>query len=187
MLKFKFLTMQEEETKDILLENEILKKENNKLRELLDEQEKRIQSIYNTLESIGLENKVNKNLLYKNKNLSDEKINETNTLTNPINKETEFKEESEILIDDMSIISFLARSNKRVEILKSLKESNKIPSTIGKDIGDSSHHVSKYLKSLKDKNLVVCLNEEDKRYRIYAITDKGEKYLNLIENNEFKI
>ena len=44
MLKFKFLTMQEEETKDILLENEILKKENNKLRELLDEQEKRIQS-----------------------------------------------------------------------------------------------------------------------------------------------
>ena len=45
MLKFKFLTMQEEETKDILLENEILKKENNKLRELLDEQEKRIQSI----------------------------------------------------------------------------------------------------------------------------------------------
>ena len=84
--------------------------------------------------------------------------------------------------DDMRIISLLLRSKKRVEVLKSLEFEDKIPSRIGKDIGDNSNHVSKYLKTLKDAELVVCLNEEDARYRFYSITDKGTYYLNQIKD-----
>lgn len=83
--------------------------------------------------------------------------------------------------DDMNIISLLARSKKRIKVLKSLEEQDKIPSKISKDIDDNSNHVSKYLKTLKDAELVECLNEDDKRYRFYSITDKGKYYLNKVE------
>ena len=72
--------------------------------------------------------------------------------------------------DDMSIVSLLARSKKRIKVLKSLEKEDKIPSKISKDIDDNSNHVSKYLKTLKEAELVECINEEDKRYRFYSIT-----------------
>ena len=77
--------------------------------------------------------------------------------------------------DDMSIISLLARSKKRINVLKSLEKEDKIPS--------KSNHVSKYLKTLKEADLVECLNEEDKRYRFYSITDKGKYYLDKVEKD----
>ena len=82
---------------------------------------------------------------------------------------------------DIEIISLLSRSKKRLEVLESLENENKIPSVISKDINDSSHHISKYLKTLKEYGLVVCLNENDKRYRYYSITPKGTKYLNIVK------
>ena len=85
--------------------------------------------------------------------------------------------------DDMSIISLLLRSKKRKKVLKSLENGNKIPSKISKEINDNSNHVSKYLKTLKEAKLVECLNEEDKRYRFYSITDKGKYYLDKIEKD----
>ena len=85
---------------------------------------------------------------------------------------------------DMEIISLLTRSKKRLEVLESLENENKIPSVISKDINDSSHHISKYLKTLKESGLVVCLNENDKRYRYYSITPKGTKYLNIVKNKK---
>lgn len=85
---------------------------------------------------------------------------------------------------DIEIISLLSRSKKRLEVLESLENENKIPSVISKDINDSSHHISKYLKTLKEYGLVVCLNENDKRYRYYSITPKGTKYLNIVKNKK---
>lgn len=85
---------------------------------------------------------------------------------------------------DMEIISLLSRSKKRLEVLESLENENKIPSVISKDINDSSHHISKYLKTLKEYGLVVCLNENDKRYRYYSITPKGTKYINIVKNKK---
>ena len=85
--------------------------------------------------------------------------------------------------ENMSIISLLTRSKKRIKVLKSLENENKIPSKISKDINDNSNHVSKYLRTLKEANLVECLNEQDKRYRFYSITDKGKYYLNKVEKD----
>ncbi len=85
--------------------------------------------------------------------------------------------------DDMSIVSLLARSKKRLNVLKSLENEDKIPSKISKEINDNSNHVSKYLRTLKDAELVECLNEDDKRYRFYSITDKGKYYLDKVEKD----
>lgn len=83
--------------------------------------------------------------------------------------------------DDMVIISLLVRSENRIKVLKSLKSGDKIPSIISKEIWDNSNHISKYLKTLKEVELVECLNEEDKRYRFYHLTDKGRYYLDKVE------
>ena len=47
--------------------------------------------------------------------------------------------------DDISIISLLARSKKRIKVLKSLEKEDKIPSKISKEIDYNSNHISKYL------------------------------------------
>ena len=142
-----------------------IKQENKRLREENEELKRMIQYLKYELEIANPNIKMNKN----------DSMNEYNQYEN-------FERVNE---EDMSIISFLTRSEKRVKILKSLMQGDKIPSFIGKEIGDSSHHVSKYLASLKERELVICLNEEDKRFRFYRITEKGKKYLKIVENNEF--
>lgn len=61
--------------------------------------------------------------------------------------------------EDIGIISLLARSKNRVKILKTLDKGDNIPSKISKEIDDNTNHVSKYLKSLKEAELVECFNE----------------------------
>ena len=159
--------MQDHDIKKILEENKKLKKENRELKKMLKNLESE-DIPDNNAPIINNDNSLNNNEILENAKEKDLSIYET----------FESKE-------DMSIISFLARSDKRVQILKSLSQGDKIPSIIGKEIGDSSHHVSKYLSSLKEKELVICLNEEDKRFRFYRITDEGEYYLKIIENKKY--
>lgn len=44
----------------------------------------------------------------------------------------------------------------------------------------SNTHTSKYLKSLKERELIICLNEEAKRGRLYQLTEKGKEILKYI-------
>ena len=139
------------DTKEILNENEKLKKENKELKKIIEEQEAREENA-----RLQKEN-------YELKNIIQER-------------------EDEILDDlsyseDIRIISLLNRSSKRIKVLEALENENKIPTQISKDINDSSYNISKYLKVLKEYGLVICLNENDKRYRYYSITEKGKNYL----------
>ena len=159
-------------------EKEKLKNENNRLKQQIKKLEFKLK--------MAQENSVSENT-YKLKN-ENTKINNIKDFDKGQN--LSFHQEIKDELNDeeqesMSIVSFLARSDKRVQILKSISETAKIPSAISKEIGDSSHHVSKYLTSLKEKELVICLNEEDKRFRFYRITAKGKYYLEIIENNQF--
>lgn len=136
----------------------------------------------NNLHSEPMFQKERKSQIYEKYKNNIQLSTPTNTRKEIIdNSLVTYKEEK----NDMSIISFLARSNKRVQILKSLVDSDKIPSIISKEIGDSNHHVSKYLKNLKEKGLVICLNENDKRFRFYSITPKGKKYLKIMEDKNY--
>lgn len=84
---------------------------------------------------------------------------------------------------DPELLTYLKRGPKRVEILKTLTTGAKIPSIIAKQQNDKVGKISHYLKDLKEKELIQCLNEEDKRHRFYAITPKGKKYLELLGTN----
>lgn len=140
--------------KEILDENEKLKKENRELKRIIEIQEAK-------QENIRLQN-------------------ENNELKNIIDEETCKKSYESSPDEEAQIISLLKRSSKRVKVLESLEYENKIPTQISRDINDSSYNISKYLKVLKEYGLVICLNENDKRYRFYSITEKGEYYLNIL-------
>lgn len=162
----------------------INKKENARLKEILEGKKIKEINIKLKKENEELKKAIKNNVnmpfdiplctIIENEEISDEELEK---LLDELEDLTDEKQ-------DIEIISLLSRSKKRLEVLESLENENKIPSVISKDINDSSHHISKYLKTLKEYGLVVCLNENDKRYRYYSITPKGTKYLNIVKNKK---
>ena len=83
--------------------------------------------------------------------------------------------------DDLyKIVGYVMASEYRRNILKSIGENIKIPSVLAEDIGLRTNHVSNVLKDLKEKELVICLNEEAKKGRLYKNTELGIQILEYI-------
>jgi len=78
-------------------------------------------------------------------------------------------------------ISLIKNSGYRKKILYSLNGVNYLtPSEISDKTKIRLNHVSNSLKDLKDNKLIICLNEQDKRGRLYKITEIGK---NVIKEN----
>ena len=78
------------------------------------------------------------------------------------------------------LVGYVMASEYRTHILKSIGDGIKIPSAIAEDIGLRTNHVSNVLKDLKENNLVVCLNEEARKGRLYKNTDLGIEILKFL-------
>ena len=75
-------------------------------------------------------------------------------------------------------ISLLKNSEYRRKILESLSDVNYLtPSEIAEKTEIRLNHVSNFLKDLKDNKLIICLNNEEKRGRLYKITKLGKKII----------
>ena len=81
---------------------------------------------------------------------------------------------------DYSAISFVLRGERRKNILLSL-DKPMIPKEISEKCKVSIHNVSKSLKELVNKGLIVCKNPKDKFYRFYEITKKGKEILSQLK------
>lgn len=66
-------------------------------------------------------------------------------------------------------------SKNRIKILLALKERKITPTTVSKETNIRINNTSKYLKQLRNKNLIKCLFPEAKKGRLYKLTEKGEK------------
>lgn len=78
-------------------------------------------------------------------------------------------------------LKLLKTSENRLKILEILNNGKVLtPTEIAKETGIVVNHISTFLKEFKDNKLVVCLNEEDKRGRLYQITESGKKVLSLM-------
>ena len=78
------------------------------------------------------------------------------------------------------LISFIARSKRRLEILKLLKEhelSQVKLTKLTKLTKMYKGHTSRTLKELSEKKLVICTNPDDRSFRAYKITRKGTEIL----------
>ena len=82
-----------------------------------------------------------------------------------------------VIMDDelLKLMAHVNISSYRSKAVKALIEGDKMPSQIAKDSGIRINHISNVLRELKELGIVVCLNDEDKRNRIYHLTPLGLK------------
>lgn len=79
-------------------------------------------------------------------------------------------------------ISLLKNSEYRKKILEVLSQANYLtPSEISTKTKIRLNHVSNFLTNLKEFKLIICLNENEKRGRLYQITELGKKVIKEIE------
>ena len=77
-------------------------------------------------------------------------------------------------------LGYVKISPYRSKTLKSIGSEVKMPSEIAKEIGIKTSQVSASLSDLKKEKLVVCVNEEVRKGRLYKCTEKGlevQKYI----------
>lgn len=81
------------------------------------------------------------------------------------------------------LLSFVLRGERRKAILLCL-DKPRIPKEIADCCKASIHNVSKSLKELSDKGLIVCKNPQDKFYRFYELTKKGNEIIKELKHYE---
>ena len=74
----------------------------------------------------------------------------------------------------ITAISLIKSGKYRHKVLKAIGNDIITPSEISKKIGIRLNHVSMVLTELKNNNLVLCLNEETKKGRLYQTTKLGK-------------
>lgn len=71
-------------------------------------------------------------------------------------------------------ISYVQISQYRTKVMKTLDGEVKIPSSIARDSGIMTNHISKVLGELKEHELVECINPEVRKGRLYRLTETGD-------------
>ena len=82
---------------------------------------------------------------------------------------------------EAKLIAFIARSERRKEVLELLKNGRMIQSAIMKKTGMYKGHTSRTLKELSEQKLIICENPEDRSFRFYKISKKGRDVLGEVE------
>lgn len=78
-------------------------------------------------------------------------------------------------------LSYVKLSKHRMKVISSIGNKIKRPGEIAEDKDLVLSDVSRALRGLKEKNLVICLNENVDQGRLYQLTDKGKEVLKYIE------
>ncbi len=84
------------------------------------------------------------------------------------------KEENEKLL---KLAGWVLTSSYRNRVMIALGGKLKTPTTLARESGVKTSHISKVLGDLKNNGLVVCINEEAKKGRLYQATDLGNQVM----------
>ncbi|MEE1129907.1 MAG: MarR family transcriptional regulator [Methanobrevibacter sp.] len=79
------------------------------------------------------------------------------------------------------LLGYVKISPYRTNTLKSIGNELKMPSEIAKELDIKTSQVSAALSDLKKENLVVCVNEEVRKGRLYKCTPMGLELLKKID------
>lgn len=82
------------------------------------------------------------------------------------------------------LIGFVKVSPTRYKTMKTLKTDFLMPSEIAKTTGLGTTQISNALSDLKEKELVVCMNESARKGRLYQNTELGLKILERLERED---
>jgi predicted transcriptional regulator len=79
---------------------------------------------------------------------------------------------------------FVVASVYRMRVLLSLYNHPKTPSQVSNETNLALAHVSRALKQLSQKNLVVCLTPNMVKGKVYSLTEKGKLVVSIIKENQ---
>ena len=83
--------------------------------------------------------------------------------------------------EKLGLAAYVITSSYRERALTVLHNNeNMTPKYIAKHCNVRGNHISTTLRELKDKQLVVCINEEAHKGRLYQITPLGSEVIGLI-------
>ena len=87
-----------------------------------------------------------------------------------------------------SQVAYVLASSYRENVINELHKNMGMPKVIAENCGIRTNHISKVLKELSGIDLVVCINPESRKGRIYKLTELGNNVWNelskLNESNE---
>ena len=83
--------------------------------------------------------------------------------------------------ETLKAYGYVISSSYRERSVRSLNDSNKIPTDLAEDIGIRTNHISKVLRELKECGVAECIDEEKRKNRVYRLTPKGEDIAKLID------
>ncbi|MBR0272074.1 MAG: transcriptional regulator [Methanobrevibacter sp.] len=84
----------------------------------------------------------------------------------------------------LNSLGYVMASSYRLNVIKYIAKGVKIPSDIAKHIGVRTNHISNVLADLKETGLVICLNEDAHKGRLYKNTELSLEILKYLENME---
>ncbi|WP_458453145.1 MarR family transcriptional regulator [Methanobrevibacter sp.] len=79
------------------------------------------------------------------------------------------------------LLGFVKISTYRTLTLKTIANTLKMPSEIAKENNTRTSQISTALLDLKKKKLVICVNENARKGRLYKCTDLGLKILKYLD------
>lgn len=85
-------------------------------------------------------------------------------------------------LDILSLVGYVKISKNRYKILNQLENNPQMPSELAKNTKLERNYVSNLLKQLQSKELIECVNPEDRKGRVYIITSKGEEVSNYLKH-----
>ena len=81
---------------------------------------------------------------------------------------------------DWTLISFVTASTTRLEVMRCLAKLTQTPKDLSMALDIHISHISRALSELSKKGLVQCMNPKDKKWKYFALTEKGKSLLEEI-------
>lgn len=81
----------------------------------------------------------------------------------------------------LKLASWVLISSYRNRIMIALGNKLKTPSTLARETGIRLNHISNILGELKNKKLIVCINEDAKKGRLYQTTELGAQVMQKVK------
>lgn len=87
-----------------------------------------------------------------------------------------------MLTDDekLSLAAYVLMSSYRERAVNVLHDNVMTPKYIAYHCKVRTNHISKTLSELKEKGIVVCINEEAHKGRLYKLTELGQEIYNIM-------
>jgi len=80
-----------------------------------------------------------------------------------------------------NLLGFVALSKRRREILSRLQKQTISQHELRKLTNMYKSHISRTLKELSERKLVLCVNPKDKAFKFYRITPLGKRTMKEVE------